>query len=195
MCRAQTSILEPITSPVQRIVIVFEKGRTIDGCAPCIGPIRAALLIALMQTPHRFHTKRQLWAYSGLAVKTRDSGEYRVRDGQLERTRKQLQVRGLNNNRNPHLKQLFKSTAISASTQSGPFGEFYGVLLKKGIKTPMARLTLARKIAAIVLAVWKNPAKTRPPGALTRLCGGLFGGKFLVWSSCGTSSPAVYVVV
>ena len=33
---------------------------------PCIGPIRAALLIALMQTPYRFRTKRQLWAYSGL---------------------------------------------------------------------------------------------------------------------------------
>src|SRR6516225_11812876 len=28
---------------------------------PCIGPIRAALLVALMQTPHRFRSKRQLW--------------------------------------------------------------------------------------------------------------------------------------
>ena len=37
---------------------------------PSIGPIRAALLIALMQTPHRFRTKRQLWAYSGLALET-----------------------------------------------------------------------------------------------------------------------------
>jgi Transposase IS116/IS110/IS902 family len=27
---------------------------------PCIGPIRAALLIAFIQTPHRFRTKRQL---------------------------------------------------------------------------------------------------------------------------------------
>jgi Transposase IS116/IS110/IS902 family len=27
---------------------------------PCIGPIRAALLIGLIQTPHRFRTKRQL---------------------------------------------------------------------------------------------------------------------------------------
>jgi transposase IS116/IS110/IS902 family protein len=33
---------------------------------PSIGPIRAALLVALIQTPHRFRTKRQLWAYSGL---------------------------------------------------------------------------------------------------------------------------------
>jgi transposase len=37
---------------------------------PCIGPIRAALLIAFIQTPHRFRTKRQLWTYSGLAIET-----------------------------------------------------------------------------------------------------------------------------
>jgi transposase len=30
---------------------------------PFIGPIRAALIIAILQTPHRFRTKRQLWAY------------------------------------------------------------------------------------------------------------------------------------
>jgi len=40
-----------------------------------IGPIRAALLIALIQTPHRFRTKRQLWAYCGLALKTYTSGD------------------------------------------------------------------------------------------------------------------------
>jgi transposase len=44
---------------------------------PSIGLIRAALLIALIQTPHRFRTKRQLWAYSGLALQTYSSGEYR----------------------------------------------------------------------------------------------------------------------
>ncbi len=36
---------------------------------PCIGPIRAARLIALMQTPHRFRSKRQLWTYSGWALR------------------------------------------------------------------------------------------------------------------------------
>src|SRR6266704_1202114 len=43
---------------------------------PSIGPIRAALLVALLQTPHRVRIKRQLWAYSGFAVETHDSGEY-----------------------------------------------------------------------------------------------------------------------
>jgi transposase len=123
---------------------------------PCIGPIRAALLIALMQTPHRFRSKRQLWAYSGLGLETRDSAEYRIRDGQLQRTRKQVTVRGLNRNHNHHLKELFKSAAISASTRPGPFADYYAALLQKAIKPALARLTLARKIAAVVLAVWKK---------------------------------------
>ena len=55
---------------------------------PSIGPIRAALLIALIQTPHRFRTKRQLWAYSGLALKTYSSGEYRFVEGQLQRSKR-----------------------------------------------------------------------------------------------------------
>jgi hypothetical protein len=29
---------------------------------PYLGAIRSALAVALMQTPHRFRTKRQLWA-------------------------------------------------------------------------------------------------------------------------------------
>ena len=37
---------------------------------PSIGPMRSALLVALLRTPHRFRTKRQLWAYSGFAVQT-----------------------------------------------------------------------------------------------------------------------------
>src|SRR6266566_4760782 len=39
---------------------------------PGIGAIRAALLMALLQTPHRFRTKRQLWTYSGLGLETHD---------------------------------------------------------------------------------------------------------------------------
>src|SRR5579875_2192049 len=123
---------------------------------PCIGPIRAALLIALIQTPHRFRTKRQLWAYSGLAIVTHDSAEYHYIRGQLERAKKQANVRGLNRNHNHDLKNVFKSAALRAATTAGPFQGFYTGLIEKGMKPPMARLTLARKIAAITLAVWKK---------------------------------------
>src|SRR5215469_4983549 len=46
---------------------------------PSIGPIGAALLIALIQTPHRFRTKRQLWNYSGLGIETHGSAEIPLR--------------------------------------------------------------------------------------------------------------------
>jgi transposase len=126
---------------------------------PYIGPIRAALLIALIQTPYRFRTKRQLWAYSGLALETHSSADYRYIEGQLQRSKKPLAVRGLNDNHNHDLKYIFKSTATKSSGGPGPFHDFYEALLAKGMKPSMARLTLARKIAAITLIVWKKGAR------------------------------------
>src|ERR1700751_5813502 len=82
------------------------------GQIPAIGPIRSALLVALLQTPHRFRSKRQLWAYSGLAVQTYDSGEFRFVRGKLHRNRERITVRGLNHNHNHDLKNLLKGAAI-----------------------------------------------------------------------------------
>jgi transposase len=123
---------------------------------PSIGPIRAALLVALLQTPHRFRTKRQLWAYSGFAVETHDSGEYRYVRGKLQRNRERITVRGLSDNYNKDLKNLFKGAAVAASTRPGPLRDFYAALLMKGMRPTMARLTLARKIAAVSLTLWKK---------------------------------------
>ena len=123
---------------------------------PSIGPIRAALLVALLQTPHRFRTKRQLWAYSGFAVETHDSGEFRYVRGKMQRNRERITVRGLNDNHNKDLKSLFKSAAISASTRPGPLHDFYAARIAKGMRPTMAHLTLARKMAAITLTMWKK---------------------------------------
>jgi len=38
----------------------------------------------------------------------------------------------------------------------GPFHNFYTALLAKGMKPATARLTLARKSAAITLTLWKK---------------------------------------
>src|SRR5262252_6657164 len=65
-----------------------------------------------IQTPHRFRTKRQLWAYSGLALETRISAEYCYVEGQLRRSKKLLSIRGLNKDHNHDLKGLFKAAAI-----------------------------------------------------------------------------------
>src|SRR5882762_3340723 len=123
---------------------------------PCIGPIRAARLLALMQTPHRFRSKRQLWTYSGLGIETHDSAQYRFVRGELQRAKKPQQIRGLNRNHNHEMKDIFKGAAIRASCGVGPLRDFYVALLEKGMKPEMARLTLARKIAAIALTLWKK---------------------------------------
>jgi transposase len=125
---------------------------------PGIGPLRAAQLVALMQTPHRFRTKRQLWTYSGLGLETHDSAQYCYVEGQLQRSKKPQQLRGLNANHNHDLKNIFKGAAMRASTCDGPLRDFYQTLLAKGMRPTMARLTLARKITAITLTIWKKGA-------------------------------------
>jgi len=76
--------------------------------------------------------------------------------GQLKRSKKIVAIRGLNKNHNHDLKNIFKGAAIRAAAVTGPFREFYEALVAKGMKPPMARLTLARKIAAVTLIVWKK---------------------------------------
>jgi transposase len=123
---------------------------------PALGPVRVALLLALLQTPYRFRGKRQLWTYAGLALVTRSSADYQMVDGQLTRARKPALVLGLNANHNHTLKGLLKDAAASALAHPGPFKDFYSTRVAQGMKPELARLTLARKIAAIVLTLWKK---------------------------------------
>ena len=70
--------------------------------------------------------------------------------------KKQATIRGLNQDYNHDLKGLFKGAATRASVQPGPFQEFYQRSLAKGIQPTLVRLTLARKIAALTLTLWKK---------------------------------------
>lgn len=54
---------------------------------PFLGPVRVALVLATMQTPWHFRSKRNLWAYTGLAVVTRSSADYTMVAGQPVRRR------------------------------------------------------------------------------------------------------------
>ncbi len=126
--------------------------------APAIGPIRAAQIVATVVTPHRFRTSRQFWAYCGLAIAMRSSSDWvRDRQGQWVRSHK-YQTLGLNRNRQPTLKEVFKGAAHQVATQmtSHPLHADYQRLLDAGTKPNLAQLTIARRIAAAVLAMWKK---------------------------------------
>jgi transposase len=123
---------------------------------PALGPVRVAMLLAILQTPYRFRGKRQLWTYAGLALVTCTSADYQLAAGQVVRSRKPALVLGLNANHNHAVKAIFKEAAVSALTHSGPLKGFYAARLAQGMKPELAHLTLARKIAAITLTLWKK---------------------------------------
>lgn len=109
------------------------------------------MLLATRKTPWRFRTKRNLWAYAGLAVVTETSSEHDFVAGRPVRRRRKPLTRGLNQNHNRILKDVFKSTATSALARPGPFRDLYDRRVAGGMREEMARLTLARKFAAVVL--------------------------------------------
>ncbi len=122
---------------------------------PGLGPIRAAQVIAAIGSPHRFRTKRQLWSYCGFAVVTRSSADYEVRGEHFQRRPKTTQTRGLNPCFSRRLKVAFKGAALEA-LKTEAFKKVYEELTSRGVRAEMARLTIARKLAAIALAIWKS---------------------------------------
>ena len=88
------------------------------------------------------------------------SADYEQVDGRIVKTSKRAYTRGLNHNFNRVLKNVFRSAANAANT--GVFKQYYDGLRAKGMKDSLARLTLARKIAAVTLTLWKKGEKFNP---------------------------------
>jgi transposase len=155
----QLDLLRPLRQEARAAMIAESRkqpAQKILCSIPSLGPVRAALLMAILQTPHRFGGKRQLWTYAGLALVTRSSADYQLVNGQLTRSRKPVLIVGLNANHHHALKAIFKDAAVSALAHPGPLQEFYAARVAQGIKPELARLTLARKIASLALNLWKK---------------------------------------
>ena len=121
---------------------------------PGIGPLRAAIILGIGITPHRFRTIKQFWNYCGLAVRSKISAEYELVEGRVRRSKKQPLVRGLNRNYSRALKEVFKGAAASAAM--GPWKNQYDAMVEHGTESSLVLLTLARKISSITLALWKK---------------------------------------
>jgi transposase len=145
--RAASALLaEARRYPISRVL------RTLPG----LGPIRVAQLIPIIVTPHRFRSKRQFWAYCGLGIVTRSSADWIQIDGQWVKARV-AQTRGLNRNHNHTLKAIFKAAATTVICQKTTrFGHTYNRLCAQGTKPNLAKLTVARQLAATLLAMWKH---------------------------------------
>jgi transposase len=136
---------------------------------PQLGAVSVAQLIGIVGTPHRFRSKHQFWTYVGLAVVTRSTADYEVVAGVLRRSSRPVATRGLNRNHNHVLKRVFKNAASSACHR-GPFAAGYEARVAQGMAPSLARLTIARQLAATTLAIWKhgehfNPARREKQAA------------------------------
>jgi transposase len=157
----QLDQLEPLRDEAERWLLKESKSHPIIrklATAPGMGPIRTAQFVAIVATPDRFRTRRQLWSYCGLGIVTRSSADW-VRDRNRKWVRSQVaQTRGLSRKRHPRLKAVFKgaATTVIAQLRDDPLHGDYERMLQSGIKPSLAKLTVARKIAAMVLSMWKH---------------------------------------
>ncbi len=132
--------------------------------APGLGAIRVARILPIVITPHRFRTKRQFWSYGGLGIVMRSSSDWvRTESSQWQRAQV-TKTRGLSRQHNHVLEATFKGAATTVIQQGArvPIYAEYERLLGAGTKPNLAKLTLARKIAAIVLRMWKDEEVYRP---------------------------------
>jgi transposase len=138
--------------------------------APGIGPIRAAQIVATVVTPERFRTKRQFWSYCGLAVVTRSSADWqRSPQGKWIRA-DTTTTRGLNRNRNGMMKRAFKGAAHQVIThmRSHPLSQDYQRMVTRGLQPEVAKVSIARRIAAAALSIWKHQEDYDPAKHLSQ---------------------------
>jgi transposase len=154
-------------------VAVEGEARRHGGCrllksVPGIGWIRAATIVAHVTHPGRFRTKRQFWCYCGFAVVTYSSDDWEIVESRLVRKSRQRTTRGLNRKYNRHLKGVFKGAAKTSCGAQGIFKPHFDYLVASGMRDSMARLTVARKIAATSLVIWKKGEKFDPGKAVIK---------------------------
>jgi transposase len=136
---AQYDLIEELRKRAEKELVVEARrhpaSRILATC-PGIGAIRAARLLPIVVTPHRFRTKRQFWSYCGLGIVMRSSADWlRDTSGTWQRTQMQ-QTRGLNLTHNHQLKAIFKGAATTVLMQyhDDPLYADYQRLLAGGTK-------------------------------------------------------------
>jgi hypothetical protein len=74
----------------------------------------------------------------------------------LRRRKRPPSTRGLNKNSNHQLKKVFKSIANEIAPTDTPLGDHHRERVSRGMREALAKVTLARSVAAIILTMWKK---------------------------------------
>ena len=126
---------------------------------PGIGFINAATISAILETPHRFATKRKVWMYAGLGLIRKSSGG-------------KVYSEKLTKNYNHLLKYTTKQAAeVAIRATDNPFRQkFLNMTLIHGIAPHRAKLTIARDILATMWAMWRKGEKYNPQIRKAAIC-------------------------
>ena len=130
--------------------------------APGVGPVVAACYVLTLDSPQAMKTNRQAGAYLGLRPRQRQSGDC---DPQC----------GITRMGNTYLRSLLVQSAQYILGRFGPDSELrrWGLKLaanggKRGKKR--ALVAVARKLAVVLLSMWRNRKKFEPfPQSATQL--------------------------
>jgi len=133
--------------------------------APGIGPVRAAIIVAVVGTPHRFRTPAQFWSYCGFGIVSRVTSEWSRSKHGWER--EPPQGLHLNRNRNAWLKEVFKGAVVGliGCSPENPLVKGYRARCADGMREESAQLTMARQLAEIILTMWKHKEAYDPTRA------------------------------
>lgn len=128
--------------------------RTIDG----VGPINAFAFKAVIETPERFSSNRDVGAYLGLTPRVYASGESERRGG-ISRAGSST-MRSL----------LFEAAqSLLARTKRMSKLKSWAMRLCKKKPTKLVVTALARKLAILMLAVWKSGNPFEPTGPTAKM--------------------------
>jgi len=119
---------------------------------PGVGPVTASLMVSIIDDPWRFPEKRKLWTYAGLGVSMPWTGSPEKARARGSKTGNRL------------LKYAAMTAAKCAVAGDNPLGRQYSRMKDRGMEPAMALKTIARKILATALAIWKAGTKYQAVG-------------------------------
>ncbi len=127
---------------------------------PGVGPITALAFYSAVDDPHRFRKNADIGAYFGLVPSVRQSGQSLVRT-RISKTGDKLTRTYLTSAAKQHLRTANSSLA------------FWGTALSERLTKRGVHVVLARKLAIIMLAIWKSgehydPSHAMPTNPSTR---------------------------
>jgi transposase len=119
---------------------------------PGYGEIRSITFLVIVDTPYRFCSPQKLWRYGGLGLYEKQSSH--PENKKLRRPK----------HYNRRLKAVAKGAMEMALIKpaGNAFLEVYRSLLDKGLKEPLARLVVARKMLSVPWGMWKSNSEYNP---------------------------------